>query len=212
MSSMPRTSTATDTRMPASERRELILDAARELFGARGYHGTTTDQIAKAAGISQPYVVRMFGTKEKLFLEVIGGALQTLLDSFRTVLAHHVESGESHELLAPKLGNAFIDLVQTKGLHRSLMQGFVSGGEPVIGDAGRQGFLEVYAFLRDEAGFEPDEVQGFLASGMLSSVLLCIELPSVFGVDVRATELACAAFGHKLDTVLSAMGPVSAKA
>ncbi|ROQ39509.1 TetR family transcriptional regulator [Frondihabitans sp. PhB188] len=198
--------------MTSAERREQIIQAATSVFGDRGYHGTTTDQVAKAAGISQPYVVRMFGTKEALFLEVINAALAMLLVSFREQLAEHRSSGEPAEALVPKLGNAFIDLVKTRGLHRSLMQGFVSGGDPVIGVAARRGFLEVYAFLRDEAGFAPEEVQTFLSYGMLTSVLLCIEMPSLFGRDSDATELACAAFGHKLDLVLETMGPDAASA
>ncbi|MBN8883980.1 MAG: helix-turn-helix transcriptional regulator, partial [Salana multivorans] len=47
--------------MRGSERRELVLSAAAEVFGERGYVGATTDAVARAAGVSQPYVVRMFG-------------------------------------------------------------------------------------------------------------------------------------------------------
>ncbi|MCU1580821.1 MAG: TetR/AcrR family transcriptional regulator, partial [Microbacteriaceae bacterium] len=54
------------TRMRAEDRRELILEAATRVFGDRGYIGATTNLVAVAAGVSQPYVVRIFGTKEKL--------------------------------------------------------------------------------------------------------------------------------------------------
>ncbi|GMA35913.1 helix-turn-helix domain-containing protein [Demequina litorisediminis] len=54
-------------RLSADDRREQILAAASVVFGERGYAGGTTDAIAREAGISQAYVVRMFGSKERLF-------------------------------------------------------------------------------------------------------------------------------------------------
>ena len=56
-----------NSRMPAGERRELVLQAATRAFAAGGYAGTSTDAVAKEAGVSQPYVVRMFGTGRKVW-------------------------------------------------------------------------------------------------------------------------------------------------
>src|SRR3954449_1020813 len=82
----PEKTAETATRMRSVDRRELILEAATAVFGERGYVGATTDAVAKAAGVSQPYVVRMFGTKEALFLAVLDRALDRLLDSFGRAL------------------------------------------------------------------------------------------------------------------------------
>jgi TetR/AcrR family transcriptional regulator len=169
--------TPTAARMPAAQRRDLILTAATELFAQRGYHGTTTDQVARAAGISQPYVVRLFGTKEQLFLEVLGRALETLFVAFRGALPDPGDGSRPEQ----RLGEAFIDLVRSVGLHRTLLHAFVSGNDPVIGAAARKGFVSIYTFLRDEAHFVPEQIQQFLGYGMLMSVLLGIELPSTFG-------------------------------
>ena len=192
--------------MPAAERREAILEAATELFGQRGYHGTTTDQIARAAGISQPYVVRMFGTKEQLFLEVLGRALDTLMAAFRVALPDPGDGSVTEQ----RLGAAFVDLVGSVGLHRTLLHAFVTGNDPVIGAAARRGFVGIYTFLRDEAGFVPAQIQQFLGYGMLMSVLLGIELPSTFGLDPDADQLMDAAFGEKCDVVLAVAGPTAA--
>ncbi|GAA4678161.1 TetR family transcriptional regulator [Frondihabitans cladoniiphilus] len=189
--------------MPAAQRRELILDAATGVFGDRGYHGTTTDQIAKAAGISQPYVVRLFGTKEKLFLDVLDRALQTMLVAFRAALA---DDGSGYPL-QKRLGETFVDLVSSKGVHRTLLQAFVSGGDAEIGRFARAGFLDVFRFLRDEAGFTDVEVDEFLAQGMLFSVLLSLELPRTFGTDPDGDALMRAVFGAKCAMVLDVMGP-----
>jgi len=191
--------------MPAAERRELILGAARDEFGKRGYYGATTDQIAKAAGISQPYVVRMFGTKEKLFLEVIHDALDTLMVAFREAHADALARGATGKDLQMSVGGAFIDLVTTKGLHTVLLQAFVSGSDPAIGAAAREGFLEIYRFLRDEVHFPLDAVEGFLGSGMLFSVLLGIQMPSVYSTDSDAAELMEASFGEKCRVILDTM-------
>lgn len=187
-------------RIPAAERREQILVAATDLFGLRGFSGTTTDQIAKAAGISQPYVVRMFGTKEALFLEAIGRALDALQARFRVVLAEHRENPTTD--LGRQLGLAYIDLVADRSILRVLMQAFLSGSDPVIGPAAREGFLSTYRLLRDEGGFAADDIRGFLAHGMLYNTLLGLELPGEYQRSSDTRELLEECFGPKLPVIL----------
>jgi TetR/AcrR family transcriptional regulator len=183
--------------MKAEERKALILEAATGVFGNFGYHGATTDQIAKAAGVSQPYVVRMFGTKEKLFLCVLSRALDLMLDAFRGALA------DSDEVpLARRLGRAYIGLLSDRGLLLSLMHGFVLGNDPEIGDHARGGFLTVYEFLRHEAGMTPEQAHDFLASGMLANTLLAVRMSDLFQVDDAANELMVQTFPEKLDLLL----------
>ena len=183
-------------RMKSEDRRELILEAATGVFGQYGYYGATTDQIARAAGVSQPYVVRMFGTKERLFIEVTERALAFILRSFRAVLAEG-----THEL-SRRLGSAYVELLRQRGLLLSLMHSFVLGGDPVIGPRARQGFLEVYAFLRDEAGFGPDEANRFLEGGMLLNTLVGLRMSDEFETNEAANEMLCAALPSKLDLLL----------
>jgi TetR/AcrR family transcriptional regulator len=194
-------------RIPAAERREQILAAASRIFGERGYSGATTDQVAQAAGISQPYVVRMFGTKENLFLEVIERALGTLVTSFRAVIAEPRPGGtEGAEILSQRLGLAYVDLIEDRGILLSLMQAFITGHDPVVGAHARSGFLSIYRILRDEAGFDPEQTRDFLAHGMLFNTLLAIRLPDIFEEDEDANELMRVTFRTKLDVVLGAAG------
>src|SRR5918911_87649 len=58
----------TGTRRSAVERRAEIIEIAIEHFAMHGYNGTSTDHVAREAGISQPYLFRLFGTKRELFL------------------------------------------------------------------------------------------------------------------------------------------------
>ena len=59
------------TRNTAEERRKDVLDAALEVFAEHGLSGSSTDEIARRAGISQPYLFRLFRTKKELFIAAI---------------------------------------------------------------------------------------------------------------------------------------------
>jgi AcrR family transcriptional regulator len=191
-------------RMTAEERRERILTAAAEVFGRRGYVGATTDQVARAAGISQPYVVRLFGSKEALFLAVIESAKDALLTAFRAAL-DDVPAGSGYDgALGKALGERYVDLARERGIHLSLLQSFVLGADPVIGAAARAGYLEIWRMLREEAGLGTEEAQDFLARGMLLSVLLAVDMPVLDETDPEAHELLLAACGPKLAQVLEA--------
>ena len=184
------------SRMKAEDRRELILVAAMGVFGDYGYVGATTDQVARAAGVSQPSVVRMFGTKEKLFVEVLQRALDLLLKSFRVALAE-----KSDETASYRMGLAYVGLLAHHGLLSSLMHAFVLGSDPVIGATARRGFLEVYAFLREEAGFTPEECAQFLAMGMLANTMIGLRMTDEYDMDPTAREVLLACFPQKLEVV-----------
>ena len=192
--------TATDVpipRMKAEDRRELIIEHATAVFGDYGYYGTTTDQIARAASVSHPYVVRMFGTKEKLFVEVLHRDLTLLLDTFRGALA--VDDGQPVRV---RLGLSYIALLEHRGLLLSLMHSFVMGSDPVIGETARQGFLQVYTFLREEAGMSLEEAGAFLAGGMLSNTMIGLRMTDLDAQSPIAHELLTACFPEKLDVVV----------
>ncbi|GAP59164.1 transcriptional regulator protein [Arthrobacter sp. Hiyo1] len=211
-------SQATAERIPAAQRRELILEAATGVFAERGYAGSTTDQVAKAAGISQPYVVRMFGTKETLFLEALDRAQGKLLRAFRDVIAAYDAGELAEELrhLDPAAGSgrpeqlkqlmaiAYADLIEDRGILMMLMQAFVAGHEPAIGARAREGFLDIYRLVRDEAGLSPETSRDFLAQGMLMNTLIGIRLPEVYEQDETAEELLECTLRSKLPMVLKA--------
>jgi AcrR family transcriptional regulator len=65
------TPTAQRKRLPAAERRELILRAAMNRFGASGYDAARLDDIAADAGVTKPILYRHFGSKQGLYLAVL---------------------------------------------------------------------------------------------------------------------------------------------
>jgi len=208
MSSVSQTSTerlASGERIPAAERREQILAAASRVFGERGYAGATTDQVAQAAGISQPYVVRMFGSKENLFVEVLERALDKLMTVFRTVIEESAAADETTDQRSARLGAAYADLISDRGILLSLMQAFTMGHEPTIGKVARDGFLAIYSLLRTEGRFTADHVVDFLAHGMLFNTLIALRMTDGIDDNALVSELVACTFGAKLDTVLDAV-------
>jgi AcrR family transcriptional regulator len=60
-------------------RREQILDRAAELFAARGFHGTSVDDVGSACGISGPALYRHFASKDTMLAEMLVGISERLL-------------------------------------------------------------------------------------------------------------------------------------
>ena len=59
------------TRLPAAKRREQLLDVAMTEFAANGYHGTSMNHVAKAAGITKPVLYQHFASKRDLYVELV---------------------------------------------------------------------------------------------------------------------------------------------
>jgi TetR/AcrR family transcriptional regulator len=62
---------ASSPRMAGEERRSQILAVAVSLFSERGFRGTTTKEIAQAAGVSEAMVFRHFATKKELYAAIL---------------------------------------------------------------------------------------------------------------------------------------------
>ncbi|HJQ73813.1 MAG TPA: TetR/AcrR family transcriptional regulator [Gaiellaceae bacterium] len=63
--------TATASRMAAADRRRHLVETAIRLFTEGSYHGTTTAEIARAAGVSEPILYRHFASKRDLYLAAL---------------------------------------------------------------------------------------------------------------------------------------------
>lgn len=72
--------------MTAAQRREQLLAIARELFAAKGFEGTSVEEIAARAGVSKPVVYEHFGGKEGAYAVVVDRESRRLHDQIRTAL------------------------------------------------------------------------------------------------------------------------------
>ncbi|MEV6304799.1 TetR/AcrR family transcriptional regulator [Actinoplanes sp. NPDC051861] len=151
------------TRLTASERHAQLVQAAVTAFAQGGYAGTTTDQVARIAGVSQPYVIRLFGSKQELFLATTRHAGDRVQAIWRA-------AAEKDPTL-PGLGAAYKELLAERDLLVVLLHGFAAAGDPVLGDAVRACYGELFFLVRELTGASAEEVRDFFAAGMLITVL-----------------------------------------
>jgi AcrR family transcriptional regulator len=153
----------TRTRLTAEERQEQLVAAAVTAFCQGGYAGTTTDQVARLAGVSQPYVIRLFGTKQQLFTAALRRAADRVEQRFRDAAA------VSPDL--PTLGAAYDEMLAQREVLTILLHGFAAGADPEIGPVVRDCFGRIYTTVRELTGASVEQTWEFLASGMLLTVL-----------------------------------------
>jgi AcrR family transcriptional regulator len=165
-------------RKSAEERREEILEIAIRHFAAGGYHGTSTEAIAREAGISQPYLFRLFRTKRELFLACCDRADEQLLEVFRDAAARATAPDERlHEM-----GKAYVEkLLPDRHAIRMQMQGYVASADPEIQAHVRTNFGNVVAEVVRLSQSPPEKVWMFFAQGMLLNVTAALDLESIAG-------------------------------
>ena len=76
---------ASSSRLSAEERRDEVVAAAVTEFSQGGLAGTSTEAIARRAGVSQPYLFQLFGTKKELFIAVIRRCFERTTVHFQVV-------------------------------------------------------------------------------------------------------------------------------
>ena len=97
--------------MPASERRELILESALDAFADDGYHQTSLDEVARRAGVSKALIYEHFASKSELYGELLETYVHELLDRVRSA-ALSVEEGAETRLVAGVEG--FLEFVDER--------------------------------------------------------------------------------------------------
>jgi len=187
--------------MSGDERREAILTAATRAFARGGYHGTSTDAVAKEAGVSQPYVVRMFGTKLELFLAVFERSVHRIKAAFEEVLDAGPFDPESEDDKA-RMGLAYTELLRDHDFLQVQMHGFSSGGVPEIAAAARRCMGEVFETIQ-RTGWDDEQSRDFVAYGMLLNVMISMGAPEHLEPGDPLTVLATCAFGDALELLES---------
>jgi AcrR family transcriptional regulator len=159
-------------RKSQEERREEILDAALQSFATRGFHGASTEEIARAAGISQPYVFRLFGTKQELFKAVVSRCFRETLEMFQRA----AEGKRGAEAL-DAIGKAYVERLETDRSRLQVqMQAYAACDEPEIRAVVRAGYGDLVAYAERVSGLEAAEISSFFAMGMLLNVFASMGL------------------------------------
>ena len=162
-------------RKSAEERREEILAVAIRHFAIGGLHGTSTDAIAREAGISQPYLFRLFRTKKELFIACVDRANERVRDAFRRAAA---DAGDEDRLKA--MGHAYVEeLLPDRHAILMQMQGYVATSDPEIQAHVRECFERLVAEVTELSGADEAAVWTFFAHGMLLNVTQSLDLAAI---------------------------------
>jgi AcrR family transcriptional regulator len=161
-------------RMPAAERRELVLEAAMTDFAVGGLAGTSTEDVARRAGISQPYLFRLFPTKKALFVELIERCFQRVKDTFAAAA-----DGLTGEEALAAMADAYEQLLEDRTLLQLQMQFYAACHDPEVRDATRAAFKGLWELAERLTGLPFQQVVDFFAVGMLINVAAAMDLPAV---------------------------------
>jgi AcrR family transcriptional regulator len=157
----------TATRSTAAARRDDVLDAAMIEFADHGFEGASTEDIARRAGISQPYLFRLFGTKKELFKATVSRCFRETLEMFQ-----RAAEGKRGEEALQAIGTAYIAQLETdRTWLRGQMQSYAASDDPEIRAVVRAGYGDLVAYARRVSGADWPTVWGFFATGMLLNVL-----------------------------------------
>jgi AcrR family transcriptional regulator len=163
---------ATTQRLTADQRREEILDAAMDMFAERGLYGTSTDEIARRAGISQPYLFRLFGTKKDLYVATVQRCFDETLEMFQEASAG--KTGEEALLAISKVYHETV-LADPRRL-QGQMQAYAACDDPDVREVCRKGYGRLVEHVEAVSGFPSEEVRNFFAVGMFLNVIASMQL------------------------------------
>jgi AcrR family transcriptional regulator len=165
---------APQTRRSAEERRRELVEIAISHFAQHGYNGTSTDQIARDAGISQPYLFRLFGTKRDLFLACHAAMHDRIADTFRTAAA-----GVPQPERMKAMGDAYTGLLADRPVLLFQMQSYAAASDPEIRAQVRDCYATLVSLVEELTGASPAELWAFFSTGMLLNVIAALDLDTL---------------------------------
>lgn len=168
-------------KMRAQERREQVLEAAMPVFARHGYEGTSTEDVAKAAGISQPYLFRLFATKRALFIELLERGFARV----GSVFAEAADGRTGTDAL-DAMGAAYMVMLADRDLLLMQLHSYAACEEPEIRAATRRAFSRLWQTVAEAAEVPTEDLVEFFAHGMLLSVVAAMDAADLRDAWVRA--------------------------
>lgn len=170
--------TTTRTRLPAEERRAALLDCACAVFSRGSYRGTTTAELASAAGVSEPILYRHFASKRALYL----ACHEETWRQVRTLWDEAVAREPDPALWVSAMGRAFLEADEPRAVLSSLWVHALAEAseEPEVATYMRSHMREVHRYVAevirraqaaeaiDESRDADAEAWIFIALGLLS--------------------------------------------
>src|SRR6476620_1371069 len=144
------------TRMTADERRDAIVAAAVEEFATGGLVGASTEAIAKRAGVSQPYVFQLFGTKKDLFLAVVRRCFAQTRSAFESAANDYVpEQIPDCNTVLEAIGHEYMRMLANRTNLLVQLQAYAACADPDVRDVVRVEFSALHQRVRELSGRAP---------------------------------------------------------
>lgn len=135
-------------RMRSADRRRQLLEVAADRFARLGYRGTTTADLAKAAGITEPILYRHFKNKLDLFVTLVDEVGREVIGGWERALDGVENPAKRLETL---MANNPATHEKGKSVYRVIFQAMTEvEGEPVVARALRKHFTRVHEFIKTE--------------------------------------------------------------
>ncbi|MFF7360679.1 TetR family transcriptional regulator [Streptomyces sp. NPDC008125] len=162
--------------MSADERRESVIHAAITAFARGGYDGTSTETIARAVGVSQPYLFRLFPSKQAMFL---AAAERCLTDTMGILLAAG-EGEDAAQCMAAAYGRLIAEdpdkLLMQMQTYAAVAAAEASGDHE-FGVSVRACWARMWDEVHLALGADDEETKNYFAHGMLINTLTSLGFP-----------------------------------
>jgi AcrR family transcriptional regulator len=161
-------------RLSAEERRDEVVAAAMIEFAQTGFAGTSTDAIARRAGVSQPYLFQLFGTKKDLFIAAIRHGFRRTALAFEAAGRAAREEDTSTDYVLEAMGRAYCGLLRDRQLLLCQLQAYAACSDPEIREAVGDEWMRMYRLVGDLSGADDHELEHWFAMGMLMNTAAAI--------------------------------------
>ena len=168
------------TRMRGEERREFILNRAKEVFARYGYADASTGELARASGVTEPMLYKHFGSKKGLFLAVLSEFAAQFLETLRERISHRA-GRDVLDALEHFVDDYNVAIKADPEIQRILFQAVTESGDPDIARCVSGHNRTVYGLIRQlverarEEGYLDPTISSDAAAWGYMSMILAIQ-------------------------------------
>lgn len=165
-------------RMRANERRDMVIAAAAIEFAAGGFAGTSTAAIAQRAGVSQPYLFQLFGTKKELFLAAVRVCFERTRGAFEDGARPTRTSNADPAGILTAMGEAYVRLLLgDRDLLRLQLHAYAACNDPDVQALVREEYQALWRRVADLSAAPQEALLAWFANGMLINVISSLGEP-----------------------------------